>query len=124
MSNVLNQPSFLNQRPFLTETLDKGPKPGTPVNATPASRTIDPAGDGNAILWTARVAGRKGNRISVEYRDPGAPENPLSIETDGDDRGEDVGTILEDAYFRYTATADALDRKDTAFTSKFSTTAL
>lgn len=53
---------------FLTESNDPVIKSGTPVNAVQAELTVDPAGTNNAIKFTARAYGRRGNRVSVEYR--------------------------------------------------------
>ncbi len=73
--------AFLNESGnFLDETPSSGVTPGTPVNAVQASKLIDPAGDGNDILWTSRVAGRPGNRISVEYRHDIAAEKSLTTQ--------------------------------------------
>ena len=58
---------------FLTETQDPGVRGGTPVNAVQAEKTIDPAGTNNKIKWKARAYGRRGNRVSVEYRHDVSP---------------------------------------------------
>lgn len=167
---------------FLTETQDPGVRGGTPVNAVQAEKTIDPAGTNNKIKWKARAYGRRGNRVSVEYRHGGANE-ALEVETIGNKivvhletnpyenvvtTAADVlaevgayhllvtveaaeaysdglvagvaethlagglpsgplsvaGTILEDAYFRYFAREDALERDDADFESHWDRTAL
>lgn len=45
---------------------------GAPVDAVKSSVSINPAGDDNAIVYTARVAGSAGDAITVQYVDPGA----------------------------------------------------
>lgn len=52
---------------FLTESKDPTVRQGTPVNAVQAERTIA-SGVGSSITWKAKQGGRRGNRISVEYR--------------------------------------------------------
>jgi hypothetical protein len=52
---------------------------GAPDNAVRASLEIDPTGDDNALLFTARVYGVEGNAISVVYVDPAANDAALAV---------------------------------------------
>lgn len=52
---------------------------GAPVDAAQAAATVNPAGDDNALTFTARAYGAEGNAISVAYTDPGANDAALSV---------------------------------------------
>jgi hypothetical protein len=53
--------------------------PGTKT----AKVTIDPAGDNNTLKWTAATSGAAGNNISIEYRNPGLPNQAFLAEAVG-----------------------------------------
>lgn len=55
---------------------------GAPVDAVQASKSINPTGDDNAIVFTARDYGASGNSITVQYVDPGA-DSALSVAVAG-----------------------------------------
>lgn len=55
---------------------------GAPVDAVQASKSINPTGDDNAIVFTARDYGTAGNSITVQYVDPGA-DSALSVSAAG-----------------------------------------
>lgn len=57
---------------------------GAPVTAVAASLTVNPAGDDNGLTFTARNYGAEGNRITIEYRDPGTNNATLSVSVSGD----------------------------------------
>lgn len=48
------------------------PNAGAPDDAAQAALTVNPTGDDNGLIFTARAYGTEGNSISVEYVDPGA----------------------------------------------------
>jgi hypothetical protein len=48
-----------------------------------ATLTLNPAGNNNALLWTAVSTGFEGNQISVEYTNPGAINKPLTLTLTG-----------------------------------------
>lgn len=52
---------------------------GAPVSAVRASLVVNPAGDDNGLTFTAKAYGVDGNLISVEYVDPGAFSQALSV---------------------------------------------
>lgn len=88
--------------PLLLNALVRGGVDGSGV--TPASITIDPAGDNNALDYEAVVAGSVGNRISIEYVDPEATSSPLDVDVVGDaiivyletDVGGDIVTVANE----------------------------
>jgi hypothetical protein len=49
------------------------------ASALAASVRINPAGANNDVLYTANVAGSPGNDLSVQYVDPGAASQALSV---------------------------------------------
>lgn len=51
---------------------------GAPEDAVQASATINPTGDDNSLIFTAREYGAGGNAITVAYVDPGA-DSALSV---------------------------------------------
>lgn len=59
------------------------PEAGTPVNAVAASGTLDATGADNSIAYTAKVAGKAGNRISVQYAISGTGSAVLSVAVTG-----------------------------------------
>lgn len=52
---------------------------GAPVTAVRATLARNPAGDDNALTFTARVYGVEGNSITVAYVDPGGVTAALSV---------------------------------------------
>jgi len=52
---------------------------GAPNNAARATLSRNPAGDDNALTFTAVPYGVEGNLISVEYVDPGAASQSLAV---------------------------------------------
>lgn len=56
---------------------------GGPVDAVQATATLDPAGNENALSYTAREYGTGGNSITVTYVDPGANSAPLGVSVAG-----------------------------------------
>lgn len=52
---------------------------GAPVNAVRASVSLNPAGDENALKFTAREYGSVGNTIYVGYVDPGANDATIAV---------------------------------------------
>jgi hypothetical protein len=77
---------------------------GAPVAPVQASLLVNPAGDDNAILYTAAAYGAAGNAISVEYIDPGvddavlavtAESNALKVYLETDENGDIVTTAAD-----------------------------
>lgn len=58
-------------------------KAGAPTTAVAATATVNPAGDDNGLIYTARVYGTAGNSITVTYTDPGAASQALAISVSG-----------------------------------------
>lgn len=56
---------------------------GAPVDAVRASLSVNPAGDENALLYTAVAYGVGGNAISIAYTDPGANDAALAVSVFG-----------------------------------------
>lgn len=52
---------------------------GAPDDAVRASLTVNPAGDDNALTFTAREYGDSGNSIAIEYIDPSANDAALDV---------------------------------------------
>ena len=52
---------------------------GAPVNALQAALIVNPAGDDNALTFTAVEYGANGNALSVAYVDPGANNAALAV---------------------------------------------
>lgn len=52
---------------------------GAPVSAVRAALAVNPAGDDNGLVFTAKQYGTDGNLISVEYVDPAANDAALSV---------------------------------------------
>lgn len=52
---------------------------GAPVTAVRASGTVNPAGDDNGLIYTARAYGTEGNAITVAYTDPGGTTAALAV---------------------------------------------
>lgn len=55
------------------------PHHGAPEDAAQATLAVNPAGDDNGLIFTARVYGAEGNSISVRYVDPDANDAALSV---------------------------------------------
>lgn len=53
---------------------------GAPASSVQASLSRNPAGDDNALTFTAKTAGVGGDLISVAYVDPGANDAVLSVD--------------------------------------------
>lgn len=51
----------------------------TPADAAQATATLDPTGDDNSLIFTARGYGAGGNAISVTYADPGGTTAALAV---------------------------------------------
>ncbi len=58
---------------------------GAPVNAAQATLSRNPAGDDNALTFTAVAYGVGGNDITIAYVDPGANDAELSVAVVGSD---------------------------------------
>ncbi len=58
---------------------------GVPVNAAQATLARNPAGDDNALTFTAVAYGAEGNDITIAYVDPAANDAELSVSVDGTD---------------------------------------
>jgi hypothetical protein len=56
---------------------------GAPAAAAQAELSVNPAGDDNALLFTAVEYGEGGNEISIEYVDPGTELSPLAVTVTG-----------------------------------------
>lgn len=67
--------------PLIANTLICGGVDGS--GATPATLTVDPEGDDNALDYEAVTGGSAGNTISVEYIDPGVAYSPLEVDVAG-----------------------------------------
>jgi hypothetical protein len=52
---------------------------GAPDDAAQAALTLNPAGDDNSLIFTARASGAEGNSISVAYVDPGGTTAALAV---------------------------------------------
>jgi hypothetical protein len=52
---------------------------GAPDDATQAAISINPTGDDNAVIFTARAYGVDGNSITVAYVDPSANDAALAV---------------------------------------------
>lgn len=52
---------------------------GAPDDAAQASLSVNPTGDDNAVIFTAREYGAGGNAITVAYTDPGGATAALSV---------------------------------------------
>lgn len=52
---------------------------GAPVAAVRATATVNPAGDDNGLVYTARQYGAGGNTIAVQYVDPAGNSKALSV---------------------------------------------
>jgi len=52
---------------------------GADMDATHATLTVAPAGADNDVDWTAVVGGAEGNDITIEYDDPGAASQALTV---------------------------------------------
>ena len=52
---------------------------GVPDNAAQAALTVNPTGDDNGLIYTARAYGTEGNSIKVGYTDPGANNASLAV---------------------------------------------
>lgn len=89
--------------PLLLNTLVAGGIDGS--GETEAAVTIDPDGDNNALVFTAVTAGVAGNRINIEYVDPGADNSPLDVDVHEDGRSIKV-YLATDGDGRVTSTAD------------------
>jgi hypothetical protein len=61
----------------ITEILSYGA--GAPVTAVKAALTVNPAGNENGLTFTAKNYGTDGNLISIEYVDPSANDQTLSV---------------------------------------------
>lgn len=70
----------------MAETNLAGGKDGVGSVSDAAAVTIDPTGNNNALVWTAKEAGLNGNGIRIEYVDPGANNATESIDYDADER--------------------------------------
>lgn len=55
------------------------PHAGAPDDAVQASVAINPTGDDNGLIFTARAYGAEGNGITVAYVDPGGTTAALSV---------------------------------------------
>lgn len=56
---------------------------GAPDDAVQATLSRNPAGDDNALTFTAVAYGTGGNSITIEYVDPSATDASLSVDVDG-----------------------------------------
>lgn len=56
---------------------------GAPVTAVAATANVNPTGDDNSLTFTAKVYGAAGNNISLEYVDPAANDQALSVSVTG-----------------------------------------
>jgi len=59
------------------------PFAGTPVDALQSTLAVNPAGDDNALTFTARAYGAGGDGISIQYLDPGGVTAALSVSVVG-----------------------------------------
>lgn len=75
---------------------------GIPEDATHASLSRNPAGDDNALTFTAVAYGASGNDITIAYVDPGDADVALSVAVDGTDI---VVTLETDSESAITSTA-------------------
>jgi hypothetical protein len=65
---------------------------GAPVDAVQASLDRDPAGDDNALTFTAKDYGAGGNAITITYVDPGDNDQVLGIVVVGTDAVVNLAT--------------------------------
>lgn len=56
---------------------------GAPAASAQATRTVNPAGDDNALTYTAVVYGAGGHAISIRYVDPAANDAALAVSVVG-----------------------------------------
>lgn len=55
------------------------PHNDAPADAAQASLAVNPAGDDNGLIFTARAYGAEGNEITVTYVDPGGTTASLAV---------------------------------------------
>jgi hypothetical protein len=67
---------------------------GAPAASAQAALTVNPAGDDNALTFTADGYGEAGNGISIEYVDPGVADAALAVTGDLNDDGEFAIVVL------------------------------
>lgn len=63
---------------------------GAPANATRGTLSCNPAGDDNALTFTAVAYGAEGNKVSVAYVNPGRASQALEVDV----RGNDITVFL------------------------------
>lgn len=77
------QELFGSSEQTTAQALLHGSTEGAPTDAAQATLTVNPAGDDNALTFTAFQAGEAGNDITIAYLDPGEEDAELSISVNG-----------------------------------------
>lgn len=60
---------------------------GSSISGTYATKTVDPAGANNSVVWTAKQRGSAGNLLQVQYVDPAGNNQALAVSV--------VGTLIK-----------------------------
>lgn len=68
---------------------------GAPEDSVQSFLSVNPTGDDNALLFTAKTAGVAGDDITVEYVDPSANDAVLSVSVTGTDIVVSLATDAE-----------------------------